>query len=217
MKFPFGSIALLVLILSATTFTSIAQKSDIAEKDFLAATGWKAYRATTARYPRKETLTRERLSDGMVTSSETEITEFLASDKYRVMRTLTSKGKTTTREEIQVGEIRYCKENTSKWEMYCPEPPPAPAMGHIDGAQYLLDEGVESKTYQRTYQYTRDDKEKLTKILFTTVDRIILNKDYSHLDRTIITVNSESKEIVYRTTVKMEYGLKLDPIEAPIK
>lgn len=217
MRFPFGSIALLGLVLFATAGTSIAQKSDISERDFLAVAGTEAYRATVARYPRKQTRTCERLADGKITSLETEVIEFLASDKYRVITTVVSKGKTITTEERQVGEIRYCKNDSSEWKMYCPEPPPAPAMSRIAGAQYSLEIGANTKTYQRIYQSIREDKEKLTKSSFATVDRSVLNNDSSHRDRSIITTNSETKEVVTRFTEKVEYGIKLEPIEAPVK
>ena len=210
MKFSFGSIALLASILFATGGTSIAQKSDISERDFLEIANRQAYWATAARHPRKETRTYEQLSDGKVTSSETILTEFLASDKYRITTTVISEGKTNTREGIQIGDIRYCKRDSADWQ-YCPIPPPAMAMGPIMGAQYSLELTADTKTYQRIYQSTREEKP------FTTVDRIILNNDLSHRDRLLITTNSVTKEIVSRFTEKVEYGIKMAPIEAPIK
>lgn len=210
MRFPVWSITLLFLILFATAGTSIAQISTISEREFLEVTNGESYRATAARYPRRETQTYERLADGKITSTETEVIEFLASDKYRAKKTIVSNGNTSTREEIQIGENRYCRKNSSEWDSYCAMPPPSAAMGAINGAQYSLEIGVDTKTYQRIYQSTREEKT-------TTIDRIILNSDLSHRDRSIITTNSETKEIVSRFTEKVEYGIKLDPIEAPMK
>ena len=113
--------------------------------------------------------------------------------------------------------FRSCKRGSSEWEFDCAVPPPAMAMGHIDGAQYSLEIGSDTKTYQRTYQSMREDKVKSIMTSFTIIDRIILNNDSSHRDRSIITTNTETKEIVSRYTEKVEYGIKLDPIIAPIK
>jgi hypothetical protein len=216
MKFLVGPIAVLVWTLFATAGTSSAQISTISEPDFLTSNRG-AYRATAAKYPRREIRTYEQLSNGIVTSSYSELLEFLAVDKYRVKEVVVSKGKTTISEDIQVGEIRYCRKDSSAWEMYCPEPPPAAALGSIAGAQYSLEIGTDTKTYQRIYQSSREDKEKSKAISFTTTDKIVLNSDSSHRDRSIITTNLETKEIVSRLTVKVEYGVKVDPIVAPIK
>lgn len=217
MRFLFGSLGSFVLILSTAAGTSLAQTSTISEREFLEATNAKAYWATTARYPRRETRTYERPSDGKLAFSETQKTEFLSFDKYRVIRTFLSNGKSTTSQEIQIGEIRYCKDGQGKWEIYCPVPPPAAAMGPIAGAQYSLELGADTKIYQRIYQSTSEDKEKSKKISYTTTDKIVLNGDFSHRERSIITASLDTKEIVSRVTDKVEYGVKLDPIIAPIK
>ena len=216
MRFRIWSIALFVLVLFSTTGALIGQNSVISERDFLDANR-AAYWATEKKYPRRETRKYEVLSDGKATYSETEVTESLDIRKYRITTTVVSKGKTSTKEEIQIGEVRYCRENTSEWESYCAEPPPAPAMGHVDGAGYGLELNGDTKTYQRSFQTTREEKDKLTRTSFTTTDRTIFNRDSSYRERSIIKTNTESKELVSRSAFKFEYGIKFDPIVAPVK
>ena len=217
MKIIFRSIVLLALVLFARAELSNAQSTSINEDEFLKATGYESYKATAAKFPRRETWVYENFSDGKVTSSESKISEYLAVDKYKITTTVVSNGKTTTTEEIQLRDIRYCKKDSSEWEVDCPMPPPIAAMGPVKGAKYFLQLGTETKTYERRYQTVRENKFKATKTPVTTIDKIILNIDSSKRDRSITSSHSETKEVLSRSTSKVEYGIKLYWIEAPGK
>ncbi len=216
MKFLLSVYVLQGLILVVAAGTSFAQSSSIAAMDFLVSHS-AAYRATDVKYPRKETYKYEVLSEGKVTYSSTEVSEYLGYDKYRIIETEISDGKTKVKEAIQIGQNRYCRENSAKWDNNCYEPPPAAAMGHIDGAIYMLESASDSKTYVRIYKTQKEEKGKPAPLVFVTEDRSVLNRDMSHRSRSIIRTNSVTKEIISSTTVKYEYGIKFSPIEAPIK
>jgi hypothetical protein len=216
MKYRFSLFILLGLILVVAPKISFAQSSAISEIDFLVSHNV-AYRATDAKYPRKRTYKYEVLSEGKVTYSSTEVTEYMGYDKYRIIETEISNGRTKVNEAIQIGQNRYCRENSAKWDNNCYEPPPAAAMGHIDGATYMLESAPDSKTYVRIYKTQKEEKGKPAPLVFVTEDRSFLNEDMSYRSRSIIRTNSVTKEIVSSTALKYEYGIKLSPIEAPIK
>ncbi len=215
MKFRFSLFVLQGLILAVAAGISFAQSSAITEMDFLAS-HTAAYRATDVKYPRKRTYKYEVMSEGKVTYSSTEVTEYLGDDKYRIIETEISNRQTKINEAIQIGRNRYCRENAARWDN-CYEPPPPMAMGHIDGAKYMLESASDRKTYVRIYKTQKEEKGKPAPMLFVTEDRSILNRDMSYRSRSIIRTNSVTNKIVSSTTLKYEYGIKLSPIEAPVK
>ncbi|MBK8302648.1 MAG: hypothetical protein WBC19_10280 [Pyrinomonadaceae bacterium] len=216
MKFRSWTIIVFALVVFATTESASAQTATITEEDY-----WKGIKqghtATRAVFPRRETRKYESVSDGNVTYSRTEISEYLSSDTYRNTKTVVRNGTTNVTEALQIGRVRYCRENAMDWKTSgCYQNPPAP-LDDADETKYALETTKDSLTYLRTTTFEEKATEKKAATNFATEDRFVLNKDMSIRERTIIKMLALTKSVTVRETDKYEYGIPLKPIVAPIK
>lgn len=216
MKFRSSTFVLIAVAILATTEFASAQTKTITEQEY-----WKGiqqgYAATRAVFPRQETRKHETVSDGNVTYSRTEISEYFSSDNYRYSKTVVRNGTTTVTEALQIGRVRYCRENAMDWKTTgCYQNPPAP-LDDADETKYAVETAKDSITYLRTTTFQEKATEKKAATNFSTEDRFVLNKDMSIRGRTIIKMLALTKSVTVRETDKYEYGISLKPIEAPIK
>jgi len=201
-----------IAILVATKF-SLAQTTVITEREYWDGVRF-AYAATQKIHPRRKTETYERRADGKTTYSKKEITEYQAKDTYRSTGTVVRDGKTTSTEAVQIGMVRHCRENSEAWKS-CYENPPPP-LPKADDANYVVQRNKNTITYLRTSTFVGKEEGKAEPTRYLTKDRYVLNNDMSARERTI-TTSIEKKGVVTHNVSKFEYGIKLKPIEAPIK
>jgi hypothetical protein len=215
MKFyPSAIILITVVILTATEFLS-AQTTTITEQDYWVGIR-SGYTATEKIYPRRETKTYESLSDGKVTYSRTEVSEYQSKDVYHTTKTVVRDGSTIVTEAIQIGTVRYCRENTGEWKSSgCYRQPPSP-LDDADETSYSVQKNKDGRTYIRIATLLKKATDKAEAANFLTEDRFVLNSDTSVRERSIIKTVMETKSIVLREISKFEYGVTLK-IEAPIK
>lgn len=216
MKFRPSTIILIAVVVLTTAKFSLGQTTAITEKDYWADIV-SGYAATRSSFPRRETKTYDGFSGGRMTYSRTEMSEFRSKDTYRTTKTVVRDGTTVVTEAIQIGPVRYCRENTAEWKSSgCYENPPAP-LGDAYETSYSLETTKDTRTYIRTAKSQKKESDKSEPTKFVTEDRFVLNSDGAVRERSIVKIVTETKSIFSRDTSKFEYGVTLKPIEAPIK
>ncbi len=216
MKFRRPTIILIAIVILTASEISLAQTTAITEEGYWAGIR-SGYAATRDLFPRRETKTFESLLGGTVNYSRTEISEFRSKDTYRTTKTVIRDGSTIVTEAIQIGTVRYCRENTAAWKSSgCYQQPPPP-LGDADETKYSVQVNKDSRTYIRTATLLKKEADKAEPTKFLTEDRFVLNSDMSVRERSIVKTVNETKSIVSRETSTFEYGITLKPIEAPIK
>jgi hypothetical protein len=204
-----------VAILTTADYTS-AQTMPITEQEYRAGIR-SGYAATRKAYPRRETKIYEVISNGKVTYHRTEIFEYQTPDNYYTKEEIRQGDRTTSSEMIQIGIVRYCRENAAKWKSSgCYENPPA-ALGDAYETSYSLETTTGIRTYIRTAKSQQKESDKSEPTRFVTEDRFVLNSDGAVRERSIVKMLTATKSIVSRDTSKFEYGVILKPIEAPMK
>lgn len=161
--------------------------------------------------------TYEAMSDGRVTYSMTELSEYLSNDTYRTTKTVVRDGKTVVSEVVQTGTARYCREDRSEWTTSgCYRQPPPP-LEPADENRFEVQTNENHRTLIRTAVSQKKEANKSGPTQFITEDRFVLNGDMSVRERSIVKSVNGAKSIVFREISKFEYGVTLPPIEAPIK
>lgn len=212
-SFTIVHIALMILTLTGFSFGQI---TTITDQEY-----WhgiiSGYAASRDIFPRKETTTYEGLTDSVVTISRTEVSEFLSKNTYRTTKTVVRDGITNRSEVIQIGKVRYCRENNSEWKTSgCYQQPPPP-LGDSDQTQYSLQVNKESRTFIRIAKLQKKGGDNAQPTTYLTEDKFVLNGDGSVRERGILTTVSATNSNVSREISKFEYGITLSPIDAPIK
>lgn len=203
----------LLAILISPVITS-AQSKEITEAEY-----WVAVRSgnTAARkiFPRRETATYEGFAADKLTYSRKETFEYEAADRYHSIKETSSNGKVETSEVFQVGTARYCRVNMAEWKSsgcYLSPPPP---LGDATETRYSVEETGDSTKYLRVAISIETTNTEPTK--FLTKDLFVVNANQTVRERTIVKSTYDSKAIQSRSTQKYEYGIKSNPIVAPIK
>lgn len=216
MKFRLKVVALIAFALLAFAGNTFAQSKNITEKEYWAGI-YTGYTSAHKSFPRRETTTYERLTVGRVTYSRIEKSEYEAANKYHTVKETQNDGKTSKNEMIQIGTIRYCKENSGEWRISgCYNNPPAALEDAIE-THFVLQTNKDKITYIRTASYLSKQPGKTEPTKFLTEDKLILNSDLTIRERTIVKSVQETKQIASRETEKFEYRMSLKPIEPPIK
>lgn len=195
---------------------SSSQSTAITEQEY-----WNAIRTANAEtrkvFPRRQTETYISATDGKETYLRIEVSEYISSDTFRTTKTVDRIGTKSISQLIQIGTKRYCRENLADWKNSgCYEQPPAPLGDSIE-TTYSLETTKKTKTYIRIAKSEHFEKGKTKPTTFLTVDKFVVNNDLTVRQRSIEKIAADSKALVSRESKKLEYNVKLKPVEAPIK
>ncbi len=206
---------LLILAFSLLPKDVSAQSKEITQADFWAAVR-SAYTATRNVFPRRETETSEGSRAGR-NYRRTKTSEYVAADRFK-LSTETLEGESrSVKEMIRIVKEGFCRENSNEWRTTnCYENPPAALEDAIESS-FRVEKTEKAVTYTRksTFLYTMAGKTESTK--FVSEDILVLNSDLTVRERTITKSAVERGAVLSRETQKFEYGLKLKPIEPPIR
>lgn len=203
-----------LLVLVGIPANASAQSKEITEAEYW--TGIRTGNAAARKvFPRRETATNEGFAGEKTTYLRNETHEYEAADKYYSIDETSRNGKVETEESTQIGALRYCRVNMAEWKTSgCYLNPPAP-LGSATETRYSVEKTGDITKYLRVA--ISIETSNAEPIKFLTEDLFILNADQTVRERTIVKSNYDSKAVRFRTTQKYEYGIKLKPIEAPIK
>ncbi len=216
MKFKLPLFTIIAFVFFAIPLNTSAQSKTITQAEYWSAVS-SAYTSTHGKFPRREVEQYEAITDGKVSYLRIKTAEYRTATEFRIFTRIRKAGGDNFRELIQIGNARYCREDSSEWKTTgCYENPPA-ALEDAYESSFALQKSGDGITFKRTASYLGKENGKIGQSKFVTVDTLIVNLDSSIRDRTIVKSIFETKTIVSRVTEKYEYGMSLMPLEAPIK
>lgn len=210
------SVLFLIVALLAVPRSSVGQAAEITHSDFWAAVRTSSV-ATRASFPRREIEKFEGSRAGQLSFIRTKTTDFSAADRFHLITEIVDGDEKTIEEMITIGTVSYCKKKSAEWDTKnCYLNPPSALETAVE-EQFRVEKTDEGSKYFRKTIYLFQEAGKTEKTRFQSEDILILNPDMTVRERTITNTSQETGAFQSRQTWKNEYGIKLKPIEVPIK
>lgn len=215
MRIPRWPALLLALAFALLPSTAFAQPKEITQAEFWSAVT-SAFAATRSVFPRREIETYEG-SRGGRSFRRTKTADYVTADTFRRVTESREGDVVSVAEMITIGKERYCRENSSEWRTSkCYENPPAALEDAIESS-FRVETKDKQITYTRKSTFLQFEAGKAERTKFMSEDILVLNSDLTVRKRTITKSALDTGTILSRETLTREYGLKLSPIDAPIK
>jgi hypothetical protein len=215
MRIPRWLALLLALAFAFLPNTAFAQTKEITHAEFWSAVTL-AFATTRNVFPRREIETYEGFRGGR-SFRRTKTTEYVASDTFRRVTETREGDVVSVAEMITIGKERYCRENSSEWRTSkCYENPPAALEDAIESS-FRVEKKDKRVIYTRKSMFLQSEAGKAERTKFMSEDILVLNSDLTVRERTITKSALDTGTILSREILTREYGLKLNPIDAPIK